>query len=469
METVAAFSNEPGLGGGYLLLGIADDEPSLFGERYTAAGVDDPDKVAADFATQCANMFNVAVRPEMDRAEIGGRVVVAAFIAEAEPSQKPVYIQSKGLPKGAYRRIGSTDQRCTDADLALLYRNRSVRHFDDTLLGDTTLADYSPQAVENYRRERRRRDANAPELEWEDKELLRGLRLVREDAQGTVRFTVAGLLLFGKADTLRDLLPAVRVDYIRVQGRTWVPDAYERFTSLDRLGPIFEVIYQVEAAITDDLPVSFFLPEDSLHRIDRPLIPRDVVREALVNAMMHRDYRANSPVQIIRYSNRIEFRNKGYSLKPEEELGTPGSELRNPKLADALHQTRLAETKGSGIATMRRLMHEAELTPPTFASDREQNRFVATFLLLHFLTPENLAWLAHFDPLGLSREDKQALVFARETGQIANADYRNLNSTETSTARTRWRRAKPFVVSGTWACSINMTAGPRPSTHRLLC
>lgn len=444
METVSAFSNTPGLGGGYLLLGVSKDEPDLFDRRYTVTGLDAPDKVMADLATQCASMLNVPVRPEMDREEVGGRIVVGAFIPEAEPDQKPVYIESKGLPKGAYLRVGSTDHRFTEADLTRVYQNRSVRHFDDTLLSDTSLSDRSPQAVENYRRERRRRDAGAPELEWDDEALLRGLKLVRDDAQGMARLTVAGLLLFGRADTLRDLFPAARVDYIRVQGRTWVSDAHERFTSLDRLGPVFEVIYQIEAAIMDDLPVAFSLPEDSLHRVDKPLIPRDVVREALVNALMHRDYQAHSPVQIIRYSNRIEFRNKGYSLKPEEQLGTPGSELRNPKLAGVLHQTRLAETKGSGIATMRRLMHEVDLNPPTFTSDRAQNRFVATFWLHHFLAPENLGWLALFDALGLSREDRQALVFVRESeaGRITNADYRNLNSVDTLAASQALRRLR---------------------------
>ncbi len=442
METVSAFSNTPGLGGGYLLLGVSSDEPNLFGQRYMPTGVTDPDKVMMDVASQCSAMLNVAVRPEMDRAEIGGRVVVGVFIPEAEAEHKPVYIASRSLPKGAYLRVGSTDQRCTDADLPRFYQARSIRPFDDTLLPETTLADRSAQALANYRRERRRRDPDAPELDWDDEKLLRGLKLVRDDAQGVARLTVAGALLFGTADVIRDLFPATRVDYIRVQGRTWVPDAHDRFTSLDRLGPIFEVVYATENAIMDELPVAFSLPEDSLHRLDKPLIPRDVIREALVNALMHRDYQAGSPTQIIRYSDRIEFRNKGYSLKPEEELGMPGSELRNRRMADVLHQTRLAETKGTGIRAMRRQMVEADLTPPFFESSREQNRFIATLRLHHFVTAEAMVWLARFDALGLSREDKQALLLAHATGRLTNADYRNLNSVDTLTASQALRRLR---------------------------
>lgn len=443
METVSAFANTPGLGGGYILLGVTRDQGDLFAARYVPEGVSDPDKVSADLASQCASMLSERVRPEIQREEVvPGRVLVSAYIPEAPADRKPVYIEKEKLPRGAFLRVGTTDQRCDDQDLARLFQARSTRAFDGRLLDGTSEADASETALTNYRRARRERDASAPELEYDDGRLLRSLRVVQPDDRGVTRFTVAGLLLFGTREALADCFPMVRVDYIRVQGRTWVPNAEDRFTSLDLYGSIFEVVYRLEAAIMDDLPARFTLPEGSLHRVDVPLLPRKAVREALVNALMHRDYEVHSPIQVIRYSNRIEFRNAGYSLKPEDELGTEESMLRNPVLARVLHQTRLAETKGSGIATMRREMREADLTPPTFSSSRESNRFVATLLMLHVLEPEALAWLAHFDSLGLGREDRQALVFVREVGRIRNEDYRDLNSVDTLTASGALRRLR---------------------------
>ena len=106
METVIAFANEPGLGGGYLLLGV-DWKVDVKGDtRYWAEGVPDPDKMQKDLATQCASMLNVAVRPEMAVERVDGKTVVVAFVPEADTSQKPVYLQATGLPKGAFRRIG---------------------------------------------------------------------------------------------------------------------------------------------------------------------------------------------------------------------------------------------------------------------------------------------------------------------------------------------------------------------------
>jgi predicted HTH transcriptional regulator len=64
METVVAFSNEPGLGGGHLLLGVERDPEDLFGTSYRVTGVADPDKLQSELASQCASMLNRPVRPE---------------------------------------------------------------------------------------------------------------------------------------------------------------------------------------------------------------------------------------------------------------------------------------------------------------------------------------------------------------------------------------------------------------------
>lgn len=64
METVCAFSNEPGLAGGYILMGVAEDKTSLF-PQYKTVHISDPDKFQRDFVSRCSSMFNMPIRPKV--------------------------------------------------------------------------------------------------------------------------------------------------------------------------------------------------------------------------------------------------------------------------------------------------------------------------------------------------------------------------------------------------------------------
>jgi ATP-dependent DNA helicase RecG len=222
LETVSAFSNEPGRGGGYLLLGVRLATDSLF-PIYEIIGVPDPEKVQSELATQCRQVFNSPVRPQITVENIDGRRVIVAFVPEAQDGEKPIYIESRGLPKGAFRRIGSTDQKCTDDDIALFYQARSHRTFDETVVDDADISDFDQAAIQEYRRARKEANPNAPELAYSDEDLLYALACLTRTA-GMVRPTIAGLLLFGKAASIRRYFPLMRVDYIRVPGREWVQD-----------------------------------------------------------------------------------------------------------------------------------------------------------------------------------------------------------------------------------------------------
>jgi len=442
LETVCAFANEPGLGGGWLLLGVVREEQALF-PAYEVEGIDQPDKLGADIATQCRNTFNQPVRVDIATEAVNGKTVLVVHVPEAQPQDKPVFFKAQGLPKGAYRRIGSTDQHCTDDDLAVFYQGRQQDSFDSSLVTDTTLDDLLPAAIADYRQSRAQANPDAEELRWSDEELLQSLGCIRRNPQGTWQPTVAGLMLFGKPTALRRCFPMMRVDYIRVPGREWVPQPDgKRFDTIDLRDPLLRLVRRAQAAILDDLPKGFALEEGDLQRQDKPAIPLRVIREALVNALMHRSYRSHSPVQIIRYANRLEIRNPGFSLKSQDHLGEPGSQLRNPKIAAALYDTRLAETKGSGIRVMRESMEQAGLTPPLFESDRGNDQFVARYFFHHFLGDADIAWLAQFKELHLTEDEAKALIVVREAGAIDNATYRELTRLDALAASQALRRLR---------------------------
>lgn len=153
LETVIAFANEPGLGGGHILLGVSSEVDEKGDTHYWAEGITDPDKIQRDLATQCASTLNAPIRPEMRVEPIDGKTVIVVYVAEVDVAQKPVYLKATGLPKGAFRRIGSTDQRCTDEDLWVL-RGASQPQVgpDMAVIPDARMEDFDPQAIAEYRR-----------------------------------------------------------------------------------------------------------------------------------------------------------------------------------------------------------------------------------------------------------------------------------------------------------------------------
>ena len=431
METVCAFANEPGLCGGYLLLGakrtgMAEDGRPV----YEPENIENTDKIQSDFVAMCNSMFNVRIRPIINVEEYLGKTVIVVKIEELPESQKPAYFAKRGLPEGAFRRIGPSDEKCSEEDMYLFYQSADT--YDSCIVDDADLDDIDENALNFYRKLRKEVNPDAEELTLNDVDLLRALGAIKKNKQGGYDLTYTGLLVFGKQMSLRRLVPSFRVDYIRISGNQWLADGDNRFEqTIDMRGPLILMVNKACSAVMDDLPKGFELKKDSMQASTPAILPNKVLREAIVNSYIHRSNRVNQPIQIIRYSNRIEIHNPGYSLKPQDDWGEPGSMLRNPRISEIFHDTNLAETKGTGIGAMRRLMKEAGLMPPTFESNHEANKFTARLLLHHFLSKENMEWLAQYAEFGLVNEQKLALVFVREVGAIDNATYRQLDSSIT--------------------------------------
>ena len=431
METVCAFANEPGLCGGYLLLGakrtgIAEDGRPI----YEPENIENTDKIQSDFVAMCNSMFNVRIRPIINVEEYLGKTVIVVKIEELSESQKPAYFAKRGLPEGAFRRIGPSDEKCSEEDMYLFYQSADT--YDSCIVDDADLDDIDENALNFYRKLRKEVNPDAEELTLNDVDLLRALGAIKKNKQGGYDLTYTGLLVFGKQMSLRRLVPSFRVDYIRISGNQWLADGDNRFEqTIDMRGPLILMVNKACSAVMDDLPKGFELKKDSMQASTPAILPNKVLREAIVSSYIHRSNRVNQPIQIIRYSNRIEIHNPGYSLKPQDDWGEPGSMLRNPRISEIFHDTNLAETKGTGIGAMRRLMKEAGLMPPTFESNHEANKFTARLLLHHFLSKENMEWLAQYAEFGLVNEQKLALVFVREVGAIDNATYRQLDSSIT--------------------------------------
>lgn len=437
MQTVCAFANEPGLGGGYLLLGVS--EPDDEHEQFYVSGINNTDQVLGQLQSNCREQFEQSIPVSAETVQLQGKIVIVVFVPELEPAAKPCTFKGKLDKKnkrktGVWRRGLNGDYECTQAEMEPLLLAKSGLGFEQVVLPGAEWDDLDPDVIALYRQLRARVRPHAEELQASDQDMLRALNLVKKN-NGEWLPNVAGLLLMGKPLALRRLLPSVRVDYVRISGTQWVEDPEQRFqTTLDLREPLLRLIPKLEATILDDLPKHFRLAEGSTQRSDQPLLPQKVVREAVVNALMHRDYQVQQPILVVRYSNRIDIRNAGYSLKPEAMLGEMGSKLRNPVLAAVLYDLSFAETKGSGIRTMRSLLQQVGLTAPVFSSHVIANEFQATYLLHQLLGEDQLAWLSQFKDLQLTNDEARALILAKETGAVDNAGLRAVTGLDTLSA-----------------------------------
>jgi ATP-dependent DNA helicase RecG len=431
MQTISAYSNTIGLGGGYILLGISESKNKK--DKFYISGVKNPEKLQNDIVSQCGSVFNVPVHPEIGTEIIDGNVVIGLYIPEAESAQKPVYIKRQGLEKGTYIRLGAADVKCTNYDLSRLYQDKTQLSFDSMCLKDLTLEDLDPSAINEYRRLRSLVDPSASELKLGDAELLLALKCVVKDKK-ILRPNTAGLFLFGKSDALKREFPMRRFDYIRMPGTKWESGMNKAYYSVELHSALFSLLPRAESVIMDDIPRIIIPPSKGLLRDEYPIVPVLVIREALVNTVMHRDYQVASPTQVIRYSDRIEFRNAGYSLKPHPESGMPGSNLRNLLIADILHETKYAENKGTGILTMIEEMRKANLSLPEFKSDRDGNNFIATIYMHNLADAESLKWLTQFKEFNLTNNSTRILMLLHTQGTIRNCDCRKLLGTDVLSA-----------------------------------
>jgi ATP-dependent DNA helicase RecG len=435
LETVSAFSNEPGLNGGFILLGVKRTENPL-PDKYKIIGVNDPDKIQSDFATQCKTVFNHPICPYLWTENLGGKHVVGAKISEVEPSLKEIYIKNVGMYDGAFRRIGSIDQKFTDEDRRHIQELKMAQKFEETPIVQANITDMDPNAIAEYRKLRQTISRDSPELTYSDEELLKSLHCIIEK-QGEYHPTIAGLILFGSETIQKTLRPSIKIDYIRVDGTEWVSDLESPFMySSEFRGPLLLLIPKIIRTVVSDLPKGFSIPSGEIQRQEDSVIPFRVIRESIVNAVTHRNYNTSMPIQIIRYSNRIEIKNPGHSLIEIKNLGESGSKTRNEHISFVLHETGFAESKGSGIKVIQGEMKKANLTEPVFESSREKDEFLAIFSLHHLITAEDIQWLSKFQQYHFSDDDVKAIVFIRKNGFISNSEYREITGADIIKAST---------------------------------
>jgi ATP-dependent DNA helicase RecG len=172
-----------------------------------------------------------------------------------------------------------------------------------------------------------------------------------------------------------------------------------------------------------------------LVREEVPEYPTIAIREALLNALGHRDYAlSGSSVQVRLFADGIEIESPG-TLPAWVTIDNliDAQYSRNPRIMDAFHVLRLVEEAGTGIDKILAAMEDALLEPPEFKENDQS--FVVRFRGRSVFAAEDRLWISEFTELDLSGHEKVALVFAHRHGAIRNADLRDLRHLDAQASR----------------------------------
>nr|WP_321500256.1 ATP-binding protein [uncultured Dethiosulfovibrio sp.] len=429
LESVCAFANEIGIITGYLLLGVEENKKKEKGkDRFRIIGVNDNDisAVLEQISTRCKQNLSPSVYVKTHVVEIDGKKIICLAVPEADPQNKPV--QMLGMKDGlrCFRRSPQGDYLCTAKDLQEFYDVKQTNeNFDQLFTSKVSISDLSSTALSQYREKRREVNEEAKEIDLSDEDLLMSLDCARS-CNGIIEVNNAGLLLFGKPEKIKKHFPMNRIDIMKIDGSTWVENPDERFIRTKEIeNNILEGLYPCFSFVNNLLPKKFYLPPGQIDRKDQPIIDTAVTREAIVNAIMHRDYRAHCPIQIRCYDDRLEVENAGYSLKPIEKINKAGSRPRNPLIARILHEINIAETKGTGINTMIQLMEKNGLKDPDFDSNTDDNSFKLTCKFEQLLSSSTKKWIEErYSGFQLNDDQKFIIMLAKKDGYVSSSTYR---------------------------------------------
>lgn len=364
-ETLSAFSNGSG---GTIICGLSEKD------GFTPVPGFDPKSIQDALANVCHEKMTPPVRPEIKIFMFEGAPVLAASINEMRPSEKPCYITRRRQYEGSFIRTGDGDRKLTPYEVERLLDEHRQPRYDAAIVPEATPDDLNKDVLDNLlKRERRIHARNFASLS--DEEALVKLSVLRRDSEGDLRPTLAGLMTAGNYP--QQFFPRLNISFACYPGtkKSDVSSAGQRLLdSATLVGPIPYMVEDAIAAIARNMRTGAVI--EGAFRKEVPDYPVVALREALANALMHRDYSDQScgtPVQIDMYADRLEIINPG-GLYGNVTVGMLGkdciSSSRNQYLSNLLESTSyedgtfVAENRGTGYQAIESSLAAALMPAP---------------------------------------------------------------------------------------------------------
>lgn len=422
---------------------------------FAATGVADARKVQQDLASLCTTEMEPPIRAVINLHEVDGATLVVAEIPELPREQKPCYYKGAGLTHGAYVRTADGDYQLTPYEVQLMIASRGQPTDDVHPVEDATPADLDDDAIAAFLSRVRTRGSSRL-VGASDDELLRQERVLvpsRVDGAGRWVPSLAGLLVFGRHP--QAFAPRLLVTVTVFPGR-----------KPGELGPSGERILD-DVRCEGPIPVML---QDALRALHRNLrhprtisgihghtgaeYPDEAIREAIVNALGHRDLSPQArgtPVQVQLFADRLDVMNPGGLFGPVtvERLGVDWvSSARNQLLMRLLEdavipgtRATVAEGRGTGVSAMIEAVRTAGRSPPRF--DDRIGTFRVTFPRHALLDGDTVAWLADLEragvATGLTESQRMALALMRTGEAMTNARYRQVSGIDSRDATAELR------------------------------
>ncbi|MFZ8801854.1 MAG: ATP-binding protein [Candidatus Calescibacterium sp.] len=335
LKTICAFANTYG---GELIIGVSD--------KGKIVGVKDTEKLIRDLPNKIRDKLKIT--PSISVEEKKGKEILHIKIF---PSSIPVSYEGK-----FYIRSGSTTQELKDTELAYFLLEKMGKTWDSLSSGfDLSEIDFS--TIEMFKNLAKNRIPSIKEFDSVEKIFL-NLKLFDENK----KITNAGILLFGKEPQKKFISATVRVGSFK--NSTHIVD------TVVIEGNLFKQVDGVINAIRKHLNVRFEIK--GVVRQDVWDYPLEALREAVINALIHRDYLSTAEIQIKIYDDRIWIWNPGKlppQIKLEELKKEHSSYPRNPLIANAFYLAGFIERWGSGTKRIVQLCMEQGLPEPEYKEE----------------------------------------------------------------------------------------------------
>ena len=348
-ETYSAFANTHG---GTIVLGVKEKDGIFTLNNLTD---DDIDKLQKDFwsGVHNKNTINACIlkNDDVEVGEIEGHKVILFHIPQAQRDQRPIHCTQDAF-NGTFRRNYEGDYLCGNAEVRRMFADADItRPADGRILKNYSWDDIDMPSFEQYRRLFATAKPSHPWHTLSNDELMRKLGGYRKDREtGEEGFTLAGILMFGKYDSIKDqtCAPKFFPDYKEIPADTsstrWIDRIYPDGSWEANL---FQFYRRVLPKLQQVIPTPFRL-EGNQRKDETPA--HESLREAFANLCVHADYSEESSLLVYRYPHRIVFSNPGVMLISKQQFYQGGESVcRNTSLQQMFMMIGSAEKAGSGV------------------------------------------------------------------------------------------------------------------------